>query len=293
MEIYTTAAAVLSKLIEEVWKDEESMVKWFKEKVFIDLDRTTRAKMFVTKLVDEALVAAGMNSGSILPNDRKRVAAVLSTILKDFNLVTQIALNLQTGSLSFDLDKMQEDLKPIESSYPSLEESPLAKKAKYKPGVEESEKKYNLDLALIKNAKIVGEMQRGTSSYRISPLGKTPALADINNLSNLSPLAIQSYLDGELFMFDTSLVCNKAGVAEEGNGKWTSSRLKWPIQSESGGDIVKKALASRYIVSRLIFDPAILHLVPRYESVIILRDAKSDALDELIHEGLVTKYVRT
>jgi hypothetical protein len=124
-------------------------------------------------------------------------------------------------------------------------------------------------------------------------LGKTPALADNNNLSNMSPLAIQPYLEGgELYMFDTGQVTRHFGMIEDG-AAITAKGLKFAIHSESGGDIVKKALASRYITSRLIFDPAIKHLVPRYESVLILRGEKSTALDELIQEGLVTKYVRT
>jgi hypothetical protein len=291
--MYSKAALRLAEKINTVWYSEESMAEWFKKTVHINLDRTTRARMFVTKLVDECLAEEGMNTGSILSQDRKAVAKELAEVLGDFNLVTQIALNVQDGSLSFDVSKMQEDLKEIEPSYKSVEESPMAKKAKYKPGVDETEKKFNLDLALLKNTKIASEMQKGASSYRISPLSKTPALADLNNLSNLSPLAIQPYLEGgELYMFDTGIVTRHFGLDDSGPAI-TAKGLKFVIHSESGGDIVKKALASRYITSRLIFDPAIQHIVPRYESVLILRGGKSQALDSLIQEGLVTKYVRT
>ena len=291
--MYNKTAIRVAALMTTIWQSEETMATWFKEVVHIDLDRTTRARMLVTKLIDQCLAEEGMNTGSILSQDRKAVAKELVEVLGDFNLATQIALNVQDGSLSFDLTKMQEDVKALEPTYNSVEESPMAKKAKYKPGVDESEKKFNLDLALLKNTKIASEMQRGTSSYRISPIGKTPALADNNNLSNLSPLAIQPYLEGgELYMFDTGLVCGRISLSEFMDGL-TATGLRYLIRSESGGDIVKKALASRYITSRLIFDPAIQHIVPRYESVLILRGEKSPSLDALIQEGLVAKYVRT
>jgi hypothetical protein len=291
--MYNKSAVRVAEKMNTIWHSEEAMIAWFKEVAFIDLDRTSRARMFVTKLIDQALAECGMNTGSILAQDRKEVAKELALVLQDFNLSTQVALNVQDGSLSFDLAKMQEDAKLIEPSYPSVEESPMAKKAKYKSGADESEKKFNGDLALLKNMKIASEMQKGVSSYRITPLGKTPALADNNNLSNMSPLAIQPYLEGgELYMFDTGQVTRHFGMIEDG-AAITAKGLKFAIHSESGGDIVKKALASRYITSRLIFDPAIKHLVPRYESVLILRGEKSTALDELIQEGLVTKYVRT
>lgn len=292
--MYSKAALRIAEKMSTVWCSEEAMVTWFKEIAFIDLDRTTRAKMFVTKLIDSALAECGMNTGSVLPQDRKEVVKELAPILQDFNLVSQLALNVQEGSLSFDLAKMQEDAKLIEPSYPSVEESPLAKKAKYKPGADEVEKKFNGDLALLKNMKIASEMQKGVSSYRITPFSKTPALADNNNLSNLSLLAIQPYLEGgELYIFDTGIVSRHFAMSEGSDGGITAKGLKFAIRSESGGDIVKKALVSRYITSRLIFDPAIKHLVPRYESVLILRGGKSSALDELIQEGLVTNYVRT
>ena len=198
-------------------------------------------------------------------------------------------LNLQDGCPAFDHDKMLKAVANIQAYEPEV--SPMAKKAKYRAEVEEGDKQYNLDLALIRNLNIVEGMSRGTNSYRITPFHKTPALADLNNLSSLSLSQIEPYLQGgELYLFDPHAVLAHMQCSEDESGI-TSPMIRRPIKSESGGDIIKKALASRFISASLLGSPAIKHVVPRYESVLVLREGESVELNHLVADlGLLTIF---
>lgn len=291
MSVYGKAGERLVHILDGVWATEEDMTTWFKETAHVDLDRTGRAKMLVQKLVDSAL-SPDMNSASVTNVDRIGTLVASRERLGDFNLYTQLRLNLQEGCPAFNLEKMTEDFKVIQDKYPQEGDSPLAKKAKYKIVTTEEEKAFNEALALLKNIKIVSEMHYGTNSYRITPFNKTPALSDLNNLSSMSPLAMVPYLRGaELYMFDSSVVNASINLRQTEDGI-VADGLRWPIRSESGGDIVNKAIASRYLLSVLIDEPSIKHIVPRYESLLILKDGPSEVLDSLIEKKMVTPYAK-
>jgi hypothetical protein len=298
MEVYTKAGQHLATLVREVWNSEEDMASWFKEKAHTDLDRTTRAKRLVTKVVDEALVHAGFNSGSIIQKDRIETAKAARQGICDFNIYSQIRLNLQEGCPSFNVGKMAEDFKDLQSKYPPEGDSPLAKKAKYRQVSNDEDSAFNAALALVKNLKFASEMQPGMNSYRVTHIGKTPALADLNNLSSMSPIALTPYLTGgELFMFDHATVGAYTGLrmadSLEGGCGFVADGLSYPVHSESGGDILNKSLAARYLVTVLIDEPAIKHIVPRYESLLIMKNGDSEALDLLLQKKLLTPYVKS
>ena len=178
MDIYTTAGSKLAELVAKVWASEEAMVSWFKGKLPLDLDRTTRAKLLVTFLVEEAIVSSGINKGSITHKDRLETVQKAKDLIGDFNIYTQIRLNIQEGSPTFNLEKMEEHLKDYQEKYASVTDSPFVKKAKYRAPEDEDSNTFNAALALSKNVKIASEMQRGTNSYRVTPIGRTPALTD-------------------------------------------------------------------------------------------------------------------
>ena len=293
MEVYNKAGEYLVTLVTAIWENEESMSKWFKDHVHIDLDRTTRAKMLVTRLVDEALTTAGFNSGSITQRDRIETVKAARLGIRDFNIYSQLRLNLQEGCPAFNVSKMTDDFKLLQNKYPSEGDSPLAKKAKYRPlPSNEEDNAFNNALALVKNLKFASEVQPGTNSYRVTQIGKTPALADLNNLSSMSPIALTPYLTGgELLMFDAGVV--NAYINSKSDNGFIADGLSYFIHSESGGDILSKAIAARYLVASLIDEPSIKHIVPRYESLLILKDGGSEVLDLLLQKKLLIPYVKS
>jgi len=283
--VYSRASSNLLTLINHVWISEEAMVDWTKSHIFIELDRTTRAFLMVGKLIDTSLVDSGMNSGSIMPHDRLMTVLALAPKLNDFNIITQLLLNLKTGTPGVDDAKMYSDLTAAEEKYKDSEDSPFSKKAKFKTG--ENVTDYNNTLALAKNYKILSNIQKGVNSYRITPIGKTPALADLNNLSNLSINSLLPYLKGsELYLFDTTAVLLHIRAKETTDGI-IADGLQYYIKSESGGDIVKKAIASRYLTWEILKEKGVMNIVPRYESLLVT--GMSDGLKNLLDIGLLVK----
>ena len=289
--IYDKASDNLLALVQQVWASEEAMTEWCKAHVYVELDRTQRAFLLVGKVVDTALIASGINSGSILPTDRLQAVLSLVPKLKDFNILSQLLLNLKTGTPGFDEEKMAKELKTAEEKYKDTgSESPFFKKAKFRnsTATEEVDMEFNHALALARNYKILSEMQRGTNSYRITPLGKTPALADANNFSNLSPMALVTYLKGsELYWFNTETVLAHIDYTEASDGI-AAKGLSFNIKSESGGDTVKKAIATRYLASEILVDSSIMNVVPRYESLLVT--GTSPRLQELLDQGLLVRH---
>lgn len=284
--IYLKASDNLLTLVSQVWVSEESMANWSKSHAYIELDRTSRAFLLVGKLVDTALVEAGMNAGSIMPLDRLQTVLALAPKLNDFNIITQLLLNLKSGTPEVDGSKMHSDLEVAEEKFKNADDSPFAKKAKFRSGGNEVD--YNATLALIKNYKILSSMQKGINSYRITPIGKTPALADLNNLSNLSIQSLLPYLKGsKLYLFDTSIILNHIKMKETEEGI-IAAGLQYYIKSESGGDIVKKALASRFLTWEILKEKGVKNIIPRYESLLVT--GSSDGLEKLLKLNLLEEY---
>ena len=284
--IYEQASKHLTSLINHVWVSEEAMIAWTKTNAFFELDRTTRAFLLVGKMVDTALVQAGMNAGSIMPIDRLMTVLAMAPKLNDFNILSQFLLNLKSGTPGVDDAKMHSDLAAAEEKFKNSEDSPFAKKAKFKTG--ENITEYNAALALAKNYKILSGMQKGVNSYRVTPMGKTPALADLNNLSNLSLQSLLPYLKGpKLFLFDATAVLLHINAKETEDGIITDG-LQYYIKSESGGDIVKKAIASRYLTWEVLKEKGVLNIVPRYESLLVT--GTSEGLQKLLDAKLLVEY---
>lgn len=286
---YQDAADKMIQLINRVFVSEETMLDFVKEEMRLSsLDRTKTANLLVKKLFDKSFPTP--------PTDIDKRMAIIGMLEKeyDFNLISQMALNIPSALPVFDLVKLNSEATKVQEHHKnSSTDNPTTKKAKFKAPEEPNCKEWNRELAILKNASILSEYSPLHNSSRISPINSTPALADFQNLSSLSLYGLDEFLvEGEIYLVNCDKILVDFNYRVDDDGSIRMDGLTFPIMSKSGGDIVRKALAVRKIVSMLYNDIGVMSVVPRYDSVLIrvVNSNTQHILTSLLESEYLIKY---
>jgi hypothetical protein len=264
------------KTIEEMWQSEESMVEAYQDIMHLSkFDRTKDANKLVNRIMDNLMDHPVYYD--------KRLWVTQNT--KDFNIGSQILLNCQEGSVHFDIVKLDRDTQTWHGEG-DFEISPFEKKAKIVNGEDEKSKLFNTILAGIRNLNILSAGLVGINSFRISPIGATPALADLNNLSNLSLLGLQSYIGPEstIWLLNHKAIEDYIHLHQQEDGGYMADGLVWPVYSKSGGDITPRALTSRWLAYQILMERYRVYVVPKYDSILMVGDELPGGLKEFVSE---------
>lgn len=258
--------------IEEIWQSEETLTSAYKELLSLSaFDRTKDASKLVKKLMQKIL------PGSTYHEQKQWVTENIS----DFNLASQILLNCQSGVLGFRVAALE---KALEAGRTDGPDSPFAPKAKFRPDDDPTAGEFNRKLAGIRNLKILKSEWIGMNSFRISPLGSTPALADLNNLSSLSINGLRPYCDAaRIWLINHEAVAKHIGLKVDQDGAYTAEGLTTPIVSKSGGDIAPKALVSRWLAVQVMLSSNI-YVVPKYDSLLVSESEIPEHLKGMLDE---------
>ena len=216
----------------------------------------------------------------------------------DYSLFTQVLLNLQsyTGMvyMTGDAEKEMAKLKDAWSEDAKL--NPFEPKAKMvKNAATDEEKQHNNILSTLKSLKIISQFTPQVS-WRVSPVGSTPAFSDSRNISmlgvgadkflrvlpNLSPFYLHWNPGSSPLMAERQL-----------DGGFKAEGIPYPFYSKSGGGILQEVLFCR----RVMADVFIAHditsemciLIPRMNSVLVVCDKHGHHLKKAF-ESLHTKY---
>ena len=247
--------------INEVWESEATMAEAYKELMSLsEFDRTLDAAKLTLKLMSKLV--------SPHPTFHDIRAWVLQNV-PDFNIASQILLNCQFGQVKFDVDALEKLVLVYQSD--EWKESPFEKKAKFKV-VDESEATthYNLALACHRNLNILKKSIR-VNSYRLSPIGSTPALADANNFSSLSLAGIDKYCkNATVHLVNHEAVAKHIHLRQDDSGAYLADGLEFPIVSKSGGDIVTRSIVARWLVVEIMKGSEAPFVVPKYDSFLVV-----------------------
>jgi hypothetical protein len=269
----------LLKSIYDVWQSEESMADFVKIHMRLSkFDRTGDASKLVSKMLEQV-------TGPEIKAVRRDKWDWVCANVEDFALSSQLLLNLQEGTPGINENKLKEKSVAFEEEFKDATDSPFAKKAKFKT---EDGERYNLALAHTKNAKILGEVCIGLTSFRVSPVGSTPALADSNNFSQLSIPGLEDLLYAKTYILNKEAILKRINLSTREDGSIVADGLSVPVVSKSGGEIVLSALASRWAANQLLKDWAIDYVVPKYDSLLVV--GSGPALLELINTGMVSVH---
>ena len=153
----------------------------------LPFDRTDHWGGLLWRVFRDCWLEAGPEvRGEPTGHDRNCVLKALAPLL-DYSLFTQAMLNLQGyAGMAYQARDAEADIKRLQDEWPKDSKlRPFEPKARMaKEASTEEEKRYNLVLSTLRSLKTIAGFTPQIS-FRVSPKGSTPALADSNNVSTL------------------------------------------------------------------------------------------------------------
>ena len=291
-EIYQRVANALAARIYEVFLDEESMKQEFQKQMsHTEFDRTNHGSFLLYKLFRDCWYTSGPEVKSE-PTGYDKLAVLRCLYHQlDYALFTQVLLNLQsyTGMAYLTTDATA-DMDKLKAAWPKdAKLNPFEPKAKMvKSASTDEEKQHNNILSTLKSLKIISQFTPQVS-FRISPIGYTPAFADSRNISmigtggdkylktlpNLKPFYIHWEPGSAPNMAERQVETLMPDPDPRGT-KFKAAGILYPFFSKSGGDILQEVLFARKIMAEVFAAHDITSemciMIPRMNSVLVVTD---------------------
>src|ERR1700739_3029924 len=298
LDIYHRVAETFAQRINEVFFNEESLEAEFRKSFeHLEFSRTDHSSTLLGKLFRECWYASGPEVKAE-PTGYDRLATLRCLYnLIDYNLFTQVLLNLQTyNGMAYMTKDAEAEIEKLKEGWPKdAKTNPFEPKAKLvKNASTDEEQLHNSILRTIKSLKIISQFTPQVS-FRVSPMGSTPAFADSRNISmigiggdrflrtlpNLKPFYIHwepgsnpTMALSVAYINDSShqapLPPNPKGLEFEAPG------IPYHFFSKSGGEILQEVLFARKIMAELFAAHDITSemciMIPRMNSVLIVTD---------------------
>jgi hypothetical protein len=299
-ELYHRVAQAFANRIQEVFMSEETMEAEFKKSFeHLEFNRTDHGSTMLYKMFRDCWYAVGPEIKSEPTGyDRLFVCRKLYHLL-DYNLFTQVLLNLQsyTGMVYLTEDAAKE-MEKLQAEWPKdAKLNPFEPKVKMvKNAATDEEKKYNNILSTIKSLKIIAQFTPQVS-FRITPIGSTPAFADSRNISmigiggdkylrtlpDLKPFYIH-WAPGsspQIVMYNAEIIDSLVLGApsphppsDPRGAKLTAPGIPYAFFSKSGGEILNEALFARKVMAEVFAAHDITAetciMIPRMNSVLVV-----------------------
>lgn len=296
---YRSIALEFAARIEEIFTSEATLEACFKKHhSMLPFDRTDHWSGLLYKELREVWDKYSPVGAPMTSYDRLAVLPHLLDLL-DFNLYTQVALNLQNWSVvQYDNRSGEKDLAALREKWekhkaagyphgmgPNLLD-PFDPKAKMrKDATTDIQREYNTDLSAIKALNILAAFNP-TVSFRVSPKGSTPAFADSRNFSMIGQGGDQFIRvkgDCKLWFITWQPGETPNVLKPQEDGGFKTEGIEYPFYSKSGGEILNEVLFARGLAttfySTLMRGEAMedTAIMPRMNSLMIIANsAQSD-----------------
>lgn len=248
----------------------------------VTFSRTDYWNGIIWKMLEEAWLEAGPEIKSSPTGYDKLMILKLVHPLLDYNLFTQVLLNLQgyTG-MRYAVGDAKAEMEGIKSGWKHSKLDPFAPKSKkIKDAKSNDEKSFNNIISRVRAVNLIAQFD-GQVSFRVTPIGSTPAFADSRNLSMIG-VGGDKYLRTfpNLKPFYIAWAPNttpKITRLDDGpgfpNGQWIYAEgIEYPFVSKSGGEILNEVLFSRKIMYEIFRDFDVTKetciMIPRMNSVL-------------------------
>ena len=283
-EVYQRVADTFAARINEVFLSEDAMKEEFK-KTFehLEFSRTDHGSTLLSKLFRDCWVASGPEiKVEPIGYDKLAVLRCLYHQL-DFALFTQVLLNLQsyTGMAYLTKDATDE-MDKLKAAWPKdAKLNPFEPKAKMvKNAATDEEKQHNNTLSTLKSLKIISQFTPQVS-FRLSPIGTTPAFADSRNVSMIGVggdkyLRTLPSLKAFYIHWAPGSIPTMAELGAQGSGGFVVKGIPYLFFSKSGGEILQEVLFARKIMAEVFAAHDITSemciMIPRMNSVLVVTD---------------------
>lgn len=285
-EFYDTVAFEFAKEVHRVWESEATLKAAFEQRFkHLEFTRTEHWSGIVCLMMDDAWRKHGPNpQASLTSTDRMEILKALLDKL-DFNLYSQVALNLQDWSiLRYDGGNVQDQLDAIAKKWEKYATTPVSKGAKLiKDAWRPQDVDFNKDLSKVKSLKTISGIGLGIS-FRVAPKGRTPAFADSQNFSTIG-VGGDPYVKvvhPELSIWYTTWAPGSTPriVTQHADGAFTTEGIPYRFYSKSGGSILNETLFARgvafsYWSGLFTCGETRFVVLPRMNSVMVVTSAAS------------------
>lgn len=293
-EVYNRVAHTFAERIHEIFLDEASMQAEFsKSFTHLAFDRTDHGSTLLYKMFRDCWYACGPEIKSEpTAYDRLFVCRKLYHLL-DYNLFTQVILNLQTYTgMAYMTGDAEKDMENLKEEWPKDSKlNPFEPKAKMvKNAATDEEKQHNNILSTLKSLKIISQFTPQVS-FRVSPIGMTPAFADSRNVSmigiggdkylrtlpNLKAFYIH-WAPGVTPPMTKSVLKLAGDFAPHPDNRleFKADEIPYPFLSKSGGEILNEVLFSRKVMAEVFaahdITAEMCIMIPRMNSVLVVTD---------------------
>ena len=304
-EIYQRVAENFRARINSTFASEQTLEAEFRrafpDQVFegkvlqgIPFSRTDHWNAIIWKMMEAAWLEAGPEVKSAPTGyDKLQILKLLHPLL-DYNLFTQVLLNLQgyTG-MSYRIHDAKGELDVIKKGWKHPKLDPFAPKAKKLKEVKDSdEQKFNNVISQVRAVNLIAQFD-GQTSFRVTPMGSTPAFADSRNLSMIGvggDKYLKTFPNLKPFYIAWAVGSTpRLTKLDDGpgypNGQWIwAEGIEYPFVSKSGGEILNEVLFSRKIMYEVFRDFDITKetciMIPRMNSVLVVTQVGGDHIKE-------------
>jgi hypothetical protein len=302
-DIYRRVARLFAERIDALFASEETLKAQF-ESLFpkLPFDRTEHWGGIIWKVFRDCWLEAGPAvKGEPTGYDRNSVLRLLAPLL-DYSLFTQVLLNLQSyAGMAYQARDAEADIQKLQDEWPKDSKlKPFEPKARMiKEAAAEEEKRYNLTLSTLRSLRIISGFTPQIS-FRVSPKGSTPALADSNNISSLG-IGADRYLKVlpglKAFYISwapgTGAVMAFIPAACSDHVTFQAEGIPYLFRSTSGGDILQQVLFARRVAYGVFLAHDVVReaciILPRMSSVLTVSDEKGESVRRAF-EGLRAAY---
>lgn len=254
----------------------------------VEFSRTDYWNAIIWRVLEASWLEAGPEVKSAPTGYDKLMILKLTHPLLDYNLFTQVLLNLQGyAGMRYAVGDAQAELSGIKSNWKHPKLNPFVPKAKkIKEAKTTEEQSFNNIISRVRAVNLIAQFD-GQVSFRVSPRSTTPAFADSRNLSmigvggdkylrtfpNLKPFYV-SWQPGQ-----TPRIVVVTGTSPEGTVLETEG-IPYPFVSKSGGDVLNEVLFSRKVMYEIFRDFDITRetciMIPRMNSVLVVTAADGE-----------------
>ena len=277
-EIYRRVSVFFAERVREVFASEDTLKAVFASHYpHQPFDRTEHWGSILRRELLNVWLEHGLPvKAPPTPYDQAQVCNALAQQL-DFNLFSQVLLNLNPSPLiRYRVNNAEATMGVLRARWETRDPSVFGAAPKmFKVASTELELEYNRDLSTLKALKTIAA-QAPSRSFRVSPIGATPALVDNQNLSMLGTggdafLDIPDGFNAYYYTWEAPPYL----LEDVNGGKFKYPGLSYEFESKSGGEILNHVLFARRLAALLYrsfcSDP--VEVLPRMNSVLLVTPA--------------------
>ena len=277
-KMYNRVAREFTNVVRPYFTTEETLTALWKETfIALPFDRTKRWNIVLKKLLTRVWLEHGPEvKGSMTLFD---IIAVMRDLpyYMDYNLLTQVLPNLQPR-ITYAVGDAKGTRESLTAKWEERKRSIVGPKIKMAKVVTAEDAEYNHDLSTLRALDTILAAGTDSPSFRVSPLGTTPALVDSLNYSSMGPGSDRFLQVPEGYRALTVTWATAQNMLNPLHPNMNPGSIATfyvfdlieHYRSKSGGDILNDVMFTRYLTAKLIKVLEPIMVLPRLNSVMVI-----------------------